>query len=318
MRLTGVTVSLTMLLSPTPGLAQPASGADAVAQGSGAFPATFEEDPSLPSHVVYHPRDLTALRGQKLPVYVWGNGGCSADGTSSRNHLLEIASHAYLVVAAGNIPKRTAQAAPPPAPPPGPAASGATPRAPAGPLPAAATQTQSLREAIDWAVRENGRRDSRYFGRLATGKIAISGWSCGGLQALNVAPDPRVTTAVIMNSGFFEAGASPIIGIESDKATLRKLHTPILYVLGGPIDIAYANGMDDFRRISGIPAAVINIPVGHTGTYFQPNGGLAAQLVTSWLDWQLKGDAQARLRFSGPNCTYCADARFTLERKNLD
>jgi hypothetical protein len=284
--------------------------------GTGKYPAMFEEDASLPAHVVYRPRNLSSLKSQKLPVYIWGNGGCSADGTSSRNHLMEIASHGYLVIAAGTIPKEPPRAAPS-APPPPAAGAGAVPtRAPAGPLPAA-TLTVALREALDWAIKENGRKGSPYYGRIATDRIAVSGWSCGGLQALNVAGDPRVRTAVIMNSGFFNAGANPIGGIESDKSTLAKLRRPVLYVLGGPKDIAYENGMDDFKRISGIPAAVVNIPVGHGGTYFEPNGGLAAQIVTSWLDWQLKGSKEAAARFSGSSCGYCSDARFTIERKNL-
>jgi len=307
-------VLLSLSLVPSASVAQPSPSAPA-SEGTGRYPAMFEEDPSLPAHVVYRPRDLATLGRDKLPVYVWGNGGCSADGTSSRNHLLEIASHGYLVIAAGTVPKGPLFT-PPAAPPAPPVATPAGAAAPRAPLPAA-TPTSALREAIDWAIRENAREDSPYRGRLATDRIAVSGWSCGGLQALNVAPDPRVKTAVIMNSGFFGAGASPITGIDNDKATLSKLHTPVLYVLGGPTDIAYANGMDDYKRIGGIPAAVVNIPVGHAGTYFQPNGGLAAQIVTSWLDWQLKGDNGAGRRFTGPNCGYCRDERFTIERKNL-
>ena len=294
--------------APSASFAQTA--AEAASTGSGPYPAIYEELASLPSHVVYRPRELQALQRTKLPVYVWGNGGCSADGTSSRNHLLEIASHGYLVIAAGTIPK-----GPPATRPPAPPAPQAAGGPPAGPLPAA-TPTSLLSDAIDWAIRENGRAGSPWYGRIATDRIAVSGWSCGGLQALNVAPDPRVKTAVLMNTGFFNA-ASPITGIANDKATLARLHTPALYVLGGSKDIAYANGMDDFNRISGIPAAVINIPVGHTGTYFEPNGGLAAQLATSWLDWQLKGDKTAGQRFTGANCGYCSDGRFTIARKNL-
>jgi hypothetical protein len=312
-----IATSVALALSATAAIAQPAPTPAPASEGTGRYPAIFEEQASLPAHVVYRPRDLNSLGREKMPIYVWGNGGCSADGTSSRNHLLEIASHGYVAIASGTIPKgppRSAPAASPPPPAPG---AGGAQRPPAGPLPAA-TPTAALREAIDWAIAENSRRGSPFYHRLATDRIAVSGWSCGGLQALNVAPDPRVTTAVMMNTGFFAAGASPITGIENDKATLAKLHTPVLYVLGGPTDIAYANGMDDYRRISGIPAAVINIPVGHTGTYFQPNGGLAAQLVTSWLDWQLKGDREAHGRFTGVNCGYCSDSRFTIERKNLN
>ena len=304
-----------LAMASMPVVAQPPMVSAPMGDGTGRYPATFVEDATLPAHVVYRPRDLSGLKGQKLPVYIWGNGGCSADGTSSRNHLVEIASHGYLVIAAGSIPKGPPRAAPAPPPPPT-QAGGAAPPAPAGPLPAA-TRTSALREALDWAIKENGRKGSPYQGRIATDRIAVSGWSCGGLQALNVAGDPRIRTAVIMNSGFFNAGANPITGIEGDKSTLATLHTPVLYVLGGPKDIAYENGMDDFKRINGIPAAVINIPVGHGGTYFEPNGGLAAQVVVSWLDWQLKGSKAAAVRFTGPNCAYCSDSRFTIERKNL-
>ena len=49
------------------------------------------------------PRTSTALGRTKLGVVAWGNGGCSDDAASSRFHLLEIASHGYLVVASGRI-----------------------------------------------------------------------------------------------------------------------------------------------------------------------------------------------------------------------
>ena len=70
--------------------------------GTGRFAALKEEVASLPRHVVYRPMDLAALGGTKLGVVAWGNGGCSDDGASSRFHLLEIASHGYLVIASGH------------------------------------------------------------------------------------------------------------------------------------------------------------------------------------------------------------------------
>ena len=72
------------------------------------------------------------------------------------------------------------------------------------------------------------------------------------------------------------------------KALLDKLHTPTFYILGGETDIAYPNGMDDFGRIKHVPAFLGNlIGVGHGGTYWEPNGGKAAQAVVAWLNWQL-------------------------------
>jgi len=71
--------------------------------GTGPYPAIIETDPTLAKHVVYRPADLAALKDRKLGVLVWGNGGCRDDGASARQHLLEIASHGYLVVAPGAI-----------------------------------------------------------------------------------------------------------------------------------------------------------------------------------------------------------------------
>jgi hypothetical protein len=89
-------------------------------------------------------------------------------------------------------------------------------------------------------------------------------------------------------------------------------------VLGGPTDIAYANGMDDFARISHVPVAVANIDKGHGGTYWEPNGGAAARVVVSWLDWQLRGDKDARDVFVGEHCGLCSDPNWQFQSKGLN
>jgi dienelactone hydrolase len=275
--------------------------------GTGRFPAMKEEVAGLPKHVVYRPANLAALGSQRLGVVAWGNGGCSDDGASSRFHLLELASHGYLVIASGRILS-------------GPGAAPAEPRAPAQPgrpLPAR-TLASDLTQAIDWALAENGRTGSPYFGRIDRAQVALSGWSCGGLQALRVANDPRVKTVVMHNTGVLKDGPSTTIpGMDLTKDALANFHTPVIYILGGPPDIAYANGMDDFERIAHVPAVVANLPVGHGGTFQEPNGGAAASVAVSWLNWQLRDDAAAARRFIGDDCGLCRDASWTLQRKNL-
>jgi dienelactone hydrolase len=283
--------------------------------GSGRYPALKETDTSLPNHVIYRPADLSKLGKQKLGVLAWGNGGCAADGAGARLHLAEIASHGYLAIAPGTI--LSGPGAPPRAP--GSMPLGAPPAAGAPPsIPPPATKASSLRESIDWALAENARAGSRYFGRIDPQWIAVSGWSCGGLQALEIAADPRVRTVIIHNSGIFGPGAHPMPGMDFSKALLQKLHTPTLYILGGPTDIAYANGMDDFKQITTVPVMVVNLDVGHGGTFIQPNGGRAAAVAVSWLDWTLKGDMQAARRFLGPDCGLCTDPKWQVERKNMD
>jgi hypothetical protein len=274
--------------------------------GTGRFPAMKEEVSSLPRHVIYRPKDLDALGGLKLGVVAWGNGGCSDDGASSRFHLLEIASHGYLVLASGRI--LSGPGAPPREP---------RPATPPGQIAPPRTHVSDLTDAVTWALDENQRAGSPFFGRIDPAQVAYSGWSCGGLQALQVATDPRVKTLVIHNSGVLNNGPSTITGMNVGKEVLQTLRTPVIYIQGGPTDIAYANGMDDFKRVAHVPIAMANLPVGHGGTFSEPNGGAAASVAVSWLNWQLRGDAESARRFVGEKCGLCQDARWSLERKQF-
>ncbi|MEP7311356.1 MAG: hypothetical protein ABI859_02130 [Pseudomonadota bacterium] len=274
--------------------------------GTGPYPAMKEEIPALPKHVVYRPANLAAMGARKLGVVAWGNGGCSDDAASTRFHLLELASHGYLSIAPGRI--LSGPGAPPPAPRAAPVP---------GQLPPPRTEAADLTRAIDWALAENQRAGSPYFGRIDPQQIAVSGFSCGGLQALRIAKDPRVKAVVLQNTGIFIGAPSTIPGMDLSKDALKDFHTPVLYILGGPSDIAYANGMDDFKQIQNVPVAVANLPVGHGGTYNEANGGAAAQVAVDWLNWQLRGDRQAASRFIGDKCGLCSDAKWTFERKNF-
>jgi hypothetical protein len=286
--------------------------------GTGKYPAMKEEVASLPDHVVYRPAQLDKLGATKLGVYVFGNGGCSNDGASARLHLLEVASHGYLAIASGRLrsgPGATvpAPAAPPPAPP-RPAQGGA----PAS-LPPPATSSAQLVSAIDWALKQNDDPKSPYHNKIDPKAVAVSGYSCGGLQALEVAKDPRIKTVVIMNSGIFNPGTGGAIpGMNQQKSLLETLHTPTIYILGGETDIAYANGTDDVKRIDKVPVFLGNIlKVGHGGTYWEPNGGKAAAAVVAWLDWQLRNDQKAAKMFVGKDCGLCKDPAWSVEKKKI-
>ena len=277
--------------------------------GDGPYPSIIEQVADLPNHVVYRPADLSQVGEGQLGVFIWGNGACADDGASARLHLSEIASHGYLAIAPGKW-RNGPNAKEPPAPPREPAADGSFPPAP--------TSAADLARALDWALAENSRPGSPYAGKIDPEAVAVGGFSCGGVQALELAGDPRVRTLVIQNSGILPDGAPRIGGMDLAKSALEDIHTPVIYVQGGPSDIAYENGMDDFRRIDGVPAAMVNLPVGHGGTYFEPNGGKAARIVVDWLQWQLRGDAGAEASFRGEDCGFCRDPEITMELKNFD
>jgi hypothetical protein len=277
--------------------------------GTGPFAAMKEEVASLPDHVVYRPRDLTKLGNTRLGLYIFGNGACTDDGASSRLHLLEIASHGFIAIAPGRIrngPGATAPPSPPRAP------EGNPPR-----LPPTPTSHTDLIEALDWALARNADSKSILHNKLEPAAVAVSGFSCGGIQALQIADDPRVKTVIIMNSGIFKDRA-PIPSMDVPKSLLKTLRTPTLYILGGKSDIAYENGMDDFARIDRVPVMVANLDVGHGGTYWEPNGGKAAAVTVAWLKWQLRGDVAASKLFVGKSCGLCADASWQVEKKRID
>ncbi|MDB5719515.1 MAG: hypothetical protein JWP15_133 [Alphaproteobacteria bacterium] len=295
---------------PPPSAAETAARAayDAlpVTQGSGPYPAIKTVVPGLAEHVVYRPRDLARFGRRKLGVLLWGNGGCRDDGASARFHLTEIASHGFLVIAPGRI--LSGPGAPPPVPEP--RGVGA-----AGSPPAPKTSTADVLAGLDWALAENRRAASPYYGRIDPSAVAVSGHSCGGLQAIEAGADPRIHAVIIHNSGIFADGSNPIRGITVDKSMLRRLHTPILYVLGGPGDVAWPNGSDDVARIDHVPVVLAFAPVGHGGTFREPNGGKAAAIAVDWLDWQLRGDRRASKTFLGKTCGLCGDPVWKIQRK---
>jgi hypothetical protein len=314
-------------------LAQPAPYQGPPPTGSGPYPATIEGDPGLQGFTIYRPKDLNPFnRSNPLPVAAWGNGGCANSNRFYTPFLAEIASHGFLVVAIGPF---TPEAAP---------KSGGMG---SGMLMGSATKSAQLLEAVDWATAENKRSDSKYYQKLDPSEFAVFGHSCGGLQALEVSPDPRVTTILVMDSGVVTPGAMPKIGMPPEgapkagmpksktmqgaapkakvmggamaigKEILQKLHSPVIYINGGEKDIAYANGMDDFKRIDKVPVAMANFDVGHGGTYAQPNGGEFGKVAVAWLKWQLKGDETAAKMFSGPDCGLCKDTEWKYEKKKI-
>lgn len=307
-------VGATLLLVATSASAQVSSQAPAPAvitevleTGTGPFPAKMSGDTDLANHVVYRPSNLSNLGKTRLGVLVWGNGGCSADGAGARRHLLEIASHGYLVIAPGRVLS-------------GPNAVGRREeRRPdaSGALPPVATTSADVAEGIDWALKENGRVGSELFSRVDPNAIAVGGHSCGGLQALQLAADTRVKTVMVHNSGVFTDGTNPIRGISVSKDLLKTVKTPIIYFLGGPSDVAYPNGTDDFARINHVPAVLLQSQVGHGGTFGKPHGGAVAAVSVDWLEWQLRGDGSAARTFIGTNCRICTAADWTIQRKGF-
>lgn len=248
----------------------------------------------LAEHTVFVPQDLSLFNAKnRLPVLVWGNGACANSPWEHMNFLNEIASHGYLVLATGNIPM--------------------TDEWYNGPM----SRSEQQIESIDWVYAQNADPQSPYFQKIDVKNLCVAGMSCGGLQTLFNCADPRIKTLMICNSGLFnQQNAGQAVGgmPMPPKEKLKEIHTPIMYMLGGKEDIAYENGMDDFHRIGHVPACAINFPVGHGGTYREPHGGEFTIPALAWLNWQLKGDAEASKMFVGTDCGLLKREGWTLEK----
>jgi hypothetical protein len=297
---------------------------------SGPYTVVMEEDAALPSHTIYRPTDLTAFpKKDSLPLVTFSGPGCIASGTAFRPFYTEVASHGFMVIANGPVQQR---------------GSGQT-------------KASDHVASIDWAVAENGRKDSKYYQRIETSKIAIMGQSCGGLEVMGLAKEPRITTLVLWNSGILNQsldargqnadrrgpgepnrgampatraqdatrpagarGAGTTSSMSASKDALKSLRTPIAYFVGGT-DMAKPNASDDFERIDNVPVflGVLEIPGdAHGGTFREKNGGKFGVAGVAWLEWQLKGDENSAKMFKGAECGLSKDPEWTVKKKKID
>jgi dienelactone hydrolase len=285
--------------------------------GSGRFKAVMTTADGLPAHVLYHPAN--PAKAGKLPIVAWGNGACINAGNRFRYFLTEIASHGYLVLANGVManpalevgPQENPAVRPPGSPPPLPP----PPRDPNAPVRAPGTTTPAqLIESIDWAIAENARPDSPWYGRIDTSKIAVMGQSCGGVQTLRVAGDPRITTIMVWNSGVGMIPNNPA----DPAAVLASIHTPVALIHGDKDrDVAFYASEANARALKGVPVfQAWQQGMTHLGTYGQAHGGSYGVIAVNWLDWQLKGKAGALFR--GKDCGLCQGNGWTVFRSGID
>jgi hypothetical protein len=276
--------------------------------GSGPYPAVREEPASLPTHTVYRPADLS--KTPKLPVLLWANGGCRNTSVEFTRFLGELASHGYLVIAIGrsDIPFLVIH---------GSIAAVANEKDANG-NPLIVSDPAVLVKGLDWAISENGRKDSVLFGRVDTSKVATIGQSCGGPQAFRAAKDPRITTVVALNSSFPTEAAPGMVGGADDGWTAEKLAIPAAMFTGGPADSGFSGAEQCYKALNPmLPVLKASLnTVGHTGAYPMPDLRWSSA-VLAWLDWQLKGDRQAVEMFAGPDCALCKDADWWVDARNI-
>lgn len=260
------------------------------ARGNGPHEVVIETnaDTGIKEGTIFRPATLS--EDEKWPILVWGEGGCSLNGLSNQDAMVEIASHGYFVIADGT---------------PG---NNASRDMNTNDIPG---MGKPLIAYIDWVIEENTKTCSPYYHKLNTKKIATNGFSCGGLMAEGTAGDPRITTWGITSSGMFAA----------NQALYDSVHTPVLILLGGASDTAYNNGKRDYENISklDVPVLYFSKDIGHGGDMFQRGGGDFTKINLAWLNWWLKGDEGATGKgvLVGPTCTYCSNNQWEVMSSNV-
>ena len=264
--------------------------------GSGRHKAVAVREKSLPDFVVYRPMNIDAAmtvgrpgmfatgqpKKEKLPVLIFCNGGCMDTSIGYENMLTDIASYGYVVVAIGELQMLAQHEKD------------------------QHTPSSMVKLALDWICSPA----SPYYNYIDTEKIAAAGHSCGGAQVLANAADPRLKTYLILN-----AGMGKMTMADASAKSLKNLHGPILYLVGGTSDVAWQNAQQDYKAIKRVPVVLAdNTQSGHGGTYEQPNGGANARMVRAWLDWQLKGRQENKRLFIGGDLT--GYDGFTIQHKN--
>lgn len=239
---------------------------------------------------VFRPAKLENFpRRDKLPVVVWGNGGCAIDNPRYNGFLETIASHGFLVVttAASAAPQQPAQ-------------SGAPPRR--------AATAESLKAGIDWADRENTRAGSPLNGRIDTKQVAVMGQSCGGRLSIELGADPRVKTIGVFNAG-----------LNADQMELlAKLHGPVLLINGHERDFMMVPSKTTYDAIDKLPAFYgARHGAGHTATAYHAGGGEFANVASNWVRWQFKKDRKAGAMFVGRKCELCTNPNWDTAGKRL-
>lgn len=263
-------LSILLALAPN-GRSEIVSQKDVDQGGSGLFKAIAVREKSLPDFVVYRPKDLywASTREKKLPILIWGNGGCVDTSIGYERMLMEIASQGYVVIAIGEIQMLN------------------------GDRKEVHTPSSNMVEALDWICSQGRDKKSDYYDCVDTTKIAAAGHSCGGAQVLCNSSESRLSTYLILNAGM---GDMEMAG--ANRNSLKGLHGPILYLTGGEGDVAYKNAQMDFERISHVPIAYGDMSkAGHQGTYKEPGGGDFGRMVLAWLDWQLKNKEKQKSVF---------------------
>lgn len=234
------------------GTTQPTSGGSLPAVDSvekdGPFATTIDKNAGANSWV-FRPMEL-GKGGVKHPVFVWGTGATASPNDYAPD-MPRVASHGFIVISPNSTMVSAAM----------------------------------LKASLDWILAQNDVKDSMYYQKIDTSKVAMGGHSLGSVGTFDAeAMETRLTTSIHIAGGSFDGMGS------------SKVKTPTAYICGGNGDIAAPQCATDFMNATKPTFYSVLTGVGHVDAFKNALPGMIA-----WLRWHLAGETERKAMFTGPD-----------------
>ena len=258
--------------------------------GTGDYKSVAIGDASLPTHMIYRPKNLEAYVAQngKIPVLLYANGACANNSLEMSRLLNEVASYGYLVIAIGpyqdmpddafyNQWKGVVRGWYPETKKVAIMGNGErlTPYTEAE-LQQQAEEREAAQKAAEAAAKKNRNKKKAepapapfrtYSRQLLEAMDWITDQNANEQSEYYHLIDLDKVAAMGQSCGgaqvlavahdpriktcmIFNSGIGEMSMSGASKESLANLHTPMLYINGGTADVAYANANGDWGRIA--------------------------------------------------------------------
>ncbi|MBN2037491.1 MAG: hypothetical protein JW768_12180 [Chitinispirillaceae bacterium] len=227
-------------------------------------------DASMGTNTVAIFRPAAAKYGQggvKHPLIVWGNGSTNTVDIW-QGFLSRVATYGFVVVA----PEQTQVTA------------------------------DHMNQAIDYVLRLANDPASKDYGKIDPTKIGSTGYSLGGMGAITVGSNARIT------STFFFAS----------NGNVRNLKAPWA-VIGGDQDAIF-NWDALSTAVTGSTQPAFGAALAGIDHNRVAGSAKAQEAYIGWMRWRFMGDGAGRDMFVGSACKICTDAAFSgvVKSANFD
>ena len=257
------------------------------------LPISMEHHKEAPLFNVHYPTSLPE-GVSKLPVIVWANGGCVNSDFTWKPLFERWAKGGFVVLSLSND-----------APPDDLVAQ-------LGMLGMSTKKEHA--QLIDSATALN--MTGPLASKLDLERVIVSGNSCGGVTALEVAAEDKRTAAVFVLSGSSALG-------DTDTKIMGAIKVPVGYIVGSASeDVAAPNAQADYGALTeGIPAMVVSRKSGdHMTVSTDPMiAPQVADIALNWMDLAVHGTKAAHEALTSPNvCGVCTPGDWTLKAKGIE